>query len=155
VQRLFSTFLIFACLFATGHPTRALEPPNLEQVELEVALAPPHNEPVVGDKVARYRAELKGDVCWGRLQWEPKITAWGVNTWRSTDRIGHGWNAWQNSDYSIEKVRVSHTQNLSFWLNDNIALTTEYYMPLNRKSWGGHGLERHYYWLVGFRWQLF
>lgn len=154
MKRLFSTILMLMCLFSTIQ-AHALEPPHLEQLTVETAMAPPHNEPVVGNRVARYRAELKGDVRWGRLQWEPKITAWGVNAWRSTDAIGHGWDAWRNSDYSIEKIRVSHTQNLSLWLSDHVALTTEYYMPLNRKSWGGHGLERHYYWLVGFRWQLF
>lgn len=132
----------------------SFESPELEDLVIDVMMAPPHNEPVVGDKVARYRSEMKASVRWGRLQWEPKITAWGLNTWRATNRIGNGTNAWKNSDYSIEKVRVSHTQNLSLWLTDNFAMTTEYYMPLDRKSWGGHGLERHYYWLVGFELKL-
>jgi len=153
-MKLKTVFTIAFLLAALGLHTLCYAGPTLNSLELSATMAPPHNEPVVGDRVARYRAELTTDVRWGCLQWEPKLTAWGVNQWRSTADIGNGSDAWENSDYSIEKWRVSHTQNLSLWLTDYAALTTEYYMPLDRKSWGGHGLERHYYWLVGFKLKL-
>lgn len=141
---------LLLCLIAV--PAIAL--PTLDHLDLEVTMAPPHNEPVVGDMVARYRGQLSADIRWGRVQWEPKLTAWGVNQWQSTAVIGNGSDAWGNSDYTIDEYRISHTQNLSIWITDHAALTTEYYMPLDRKSWGGHGLERHYYWLVGFKLRL-
>lgn len=145
-----SVLIVLMCATAT----LAMPPVTLDALEVSAEFVPPHNEPVIGDRVARYRAELTSSISWGRIQWEPKITAWGVNKWRSTATIGNGADAWRNSDYSVETWRVSHTQNLSIWLTDNVAVTTEYYMPLKRKEWGGHGLECHYYWMVGFKAKL-
>lgn len=151
MRSIVSILLMLCCLAA---PAAASESLRLEQFTFDATFAPPHNEPVVGDRVARYRVQLAGDVRWWRFQWEPKLTAWGVNQWRSGATIGNGGDAWDNSDYSVDKWRVSHTQNLNVWVTDHLALTTEYYMPIDRKDWGGHGLESNYYWLVGFRWRL-
>ena len=160
MKRLISGMLLLGLLVCTAPAaaepfTPAAAAPKLEQLEISATFAPPHNEPVVGDRVARYRLQAELDLRWWRLQWQPKVTAWGVNRWRPTDVVGHGIpQAWENSDWSVEKWRISHTQSLSLWLTDALALTTEYYMPVDRKSWGGHGLERHYYWLVGAKWTL-
>ena len=131
----------------------ALAAPKIEDFYLTAEFAPPHNEPVVGDRVARYRSEAVLEVQWGRFTWRPTLTAWGVQKWQPTDIVGHGRDAWRNSDFEIETVRWSHTQNLDFRLTDSVSITTEYYMPLYRDTWGGHGLERHYYWLIGAKWR--
>lgn len=125
--------------------------PKLEHCYLTSEFAVPHNEPVIGDYVARYRAQAVAEVAWGRVTWEPRLTAWGVNTWRNSEQVGHFPESFANSDWSIEAVRLSTTQTLSLRLTDYLHLTTEYYMPFDRSRWGGHGLERHYYWLTGFK----
>ncbi len=142
--------ILMLCLL----PCTAVAGPELANLHLEATLSPPHNEPVIGDRVARYRVQAGADVRWGRVQWEPTLNAWGVNRWRTSEVVGHFPDSWGNSDWSIERWRVSMTHNLSLHLTDHVALTTEYYMPFDRKSWGGHGLERHYYWLIGMRWSL-
>lgn len=114
-----------------------------------LTFAPPHNEPVVGDRVARYRLYLDPEWRGEYVRFATPITIWGVNTWQPSKVVGHGSEAWSNSDWSVEKVRVAITPRLEIG-SQRLHFYTEYYMPLNRKSWGGHGLERHYYWLTGF-----
>lgn len=131
----------------------AFDGPRLEDFVVSAQFAPPHNEPVVGDRVARYRSEATAVLRWGKLEWQPKLTAWGVQKWQPTDIVGHGNDAWRNSDFGIETIRWSHTQTVKYHMTDSFALSSEYYMPLYRDTWGGHGLERHYYWLAGFEWR--
>lgn len=111
--------------------------------------APPHNEPVVGDRVARYRLHIEPGIEFKFLRYRLAINAWGVNHWRTSDTVGHGFpEAWEGSDWSVEEWRTSTTHRLELgpgWLH----FFTEYYLPLDRKSWGGHGMETNYYWLTG------
>lgn len=113
-----------------------------------LTVAPPHNEPVIGDKVARYRLQLHPEYATTYFRVSPEINVWGVNTWQPSDVVGHGWEAWQNSDWSVEEFRTSVTTRAEIGPKA-LHFYTEYYWPIDRKSWGGHGLERHYYWLVG------
>jgi hypothetical protein len=140
-------------LLALSLAASAFAAPVLDDFYLTAEFAPPHNEPVVGDRVARYRSEAHLVMRWGNLEWHPKLTAWGVQKWRPSDIVGHGEDAWRNSDFSVETVRWSHTQTLKYRMSESLAATTEYYMPLYRDTWGGHGLERHYYWLIGLEWR--
>ncbi|MEZ4599175.1 MAG: hypothetical protein R2940_05245 [Syntrophotaleaceae bacterium] len=118
-------------------------------LEYNITFAPPHNEPVVGDRVARYRVQLRPSVEFKYFRYNLKIDAWACNTWQSNDVIGNGGDAWDNSDYSIEKWRIGFTHRAEAGPKI-IHLFTEYYVPYDNDSWGGHGMERHYYWLVGF-----
>lgn len=109
--------------------------------------APPHNEPVVGNMVARYRLQLEPSVEWEWLRYKLTATAWGCNEWRSDP--GNGFpDAWEGSDWSVTEWRYSLTHRATVGPK-RLGLFVENYMPLNRNSWGGHGMERHYYLLTG------
>ncbi len=118
-------------------------------VRYNLTLSPPHNEPVVGDKVARYRLQIKPSVQFKYLRNEVQIDLWGCQTWRTPSQVGHGIpDAWQNSDWDIETVRVGITERMEIG-PQRLHGFTEYYIPVDRRAWGGHGMERHYYWLIG------
>lgn len=147
---LIASVLLFVTLFLGG----AHAAPTLDDLRLSVTFAPPHNEPVIGSYVARYRTELHGTVSWGPVEWTPRLTLWGVNTWRNSATVGHFPDSWGNSDWSIEHYRLSTTQQIKLRATDHLAVFAEHYLPFQNERWGGHGLERHYYWLTGIEWRL-
>jgi hypothetical protein len=112
-------------------------------------VVPPAHEPVIGNKVARYLLEVTPGYEDEYLRFGIALKAWGVNTWLHPDVRGHGWDKFTDSDYSVDEWRMSTTTRLEIG-PEKFHFTTEYYKPINSGEWGGHGLERHYYWLVGF-----
>ena len=48
--------IILSCLFSAVHAA-----PELERLDLEIAFVPPHNEPIIGDKAARYRLQIEAE----------------------------------------------------------------------------------------------
>lgn len=124
---LIALFLVFV------GPAQAQQGPL--SLYVTATFAPPHNEPVAGDRVARYRAELEPALHLGWLDVEGKLSAWGVQKWRPSSVVGNGFpEAW-------------------VW-PQRLGLFAEHYKPINRHSWGGHGMERHYYLLTGVRGRL-
>jgi len=117
-------------------------------LEYNFAFVPPHNEPVVGDKVARYRAQISPSLTTKWFRYHLDINAWLVNTWQSRDVVGNDWEAWRKSDWGVEDVRLSLLHRFSVG-PEKVGLFVENYQPIDRHSWGGQGMERHYYWLVG------
>lgn len=117
-------------------------------LEWRAAVVPPAHEPVVGDKVARYMIEITPQVETDYARAELTLRSWGVQTWRTPTVRGSGWEKYEDSDWGVEKWRTGMTARGELG-PDVLHLYTEYYYPFDRKSWGGHGLERHYYWLVG------
>jgi hypothetical protein len=117
-------------------------------LEFNTTFAPPHNEPVIGDKVARYRIQVTPSLQWGIVEFRLKSNWWGVNTWQHPSIVGHGYEAWENSDWSVEEWRWTGVSELSF----NTSKRTAVYI----ESEYTEGFEGHqsYYHLVGFRWQL-
>lgn len=109
---------------------------------------PPHHEPVVGDRVARYRLQLVPMMESRWFDFTGNFNIWGVNEWQDSQTAGDGWG---DADWSIDKWRYSAMYQVTFYPFDTktIGLFTEYYRPFHRHSWGGHGMERHYYWLIG------
>jgi hypothetical protein len=118
-------------------------------LEWNATFVPPHHEPVVGDKVARYRLQVIPGYEMEYFRISLQLDAWGVQTWQPSSVVGHNWQAYENSDWSVEEWRLGTTTRAEAG-PDKLHFYTEYYMPIDRKTWGGHGMERHYYWLVGF-----
>jgi len=119
-------------------------------LKYNLTTVPVNHEPVVGDKVARYRLQITPAVQIGRLSHEVQTNIWGVNTWRPRSMLGQGFvEKYENSDWTIENYRVSLMHTTKFDLIDKrLQLFSEYYYPIDRHSWGGMSL-RHYYWLIG------
>jgi len=112
------------------------------------AFVPPHNEPVVGNKVARYRIEMAPEIRFQYLQVSPTLTLWGVNTWVPRDQQLS--NRWRDDDWSVEEVRP--TFNLGIGLGpERLQLFSEYFAPLGNWSQRGAGSFSSYWWLVGVR----
>jgi len=124
-------------------------------MKYSLTFAPPHNEPVVGNRVARYRISATPKFDTKYLTTELQIDAWGVQRWRPTSVIGNGKEAWENSDWGVEEWRVGFTNRVWVWPFETrkIGIFTEHYFP-QRKNWGRHGMETNYYWLVGFGGEL-
>jgi hypothetical protein len=142
--RLVVTFLLCFIVFsATPASARALS------LKWNATLSPPHNEPVVGNRVARYRLQVAPHLDTRWLRYKLQANAWGVNRWQLTDVVGSGLEAWSGSDWSVEEWRFSLLHRIEVGPK-YLGLFMEGYMPIDRFSWGGHGMERHYYWLIGF-----
>lgn len=119
-------------------------------VGYNVSFAPPHNEPVIGNKVARYRVELAPTLTYKGFEYQVKGTAWGVNTWRRPADVGHFPDSWSHSDWTVDEWRYSVTQTATYWMGD-VGLFAEHYQPFGESDWGGHGLEDNYYLLMGVK----
>ena len=115
------------------------------------AFVPPHNEPVIGNKVARYRATVGADLHNDRLRVQPELLVWGVNTWQSGGSQKS--SSWFDDDWSIEDVRPAFNLELDFG-PENLHLYSEYYTPIGDWSRKGAGSFESYWWLVGVRGRL-
>ena len=115
-------------------------------LDWNATFAPPHHEPVV-DQVARYRLQAVPQVEWEFFTYELELNAWGVQPWQPSDVVGHFPESWGNSDWSVDKWRFSATHTLKIG-PDRLHFFTEYYMPFDRREWGGHGYD-NYYLLIG------
>lgn len=118
---------------------------------------PVNHEPVVGNLVARYRIQLEPRIDYKRFHYVAEMKAWGGQKWRNRSLLGDGFvEKYRNSDWSVETWRFAILHRLTFDLfGDRLGIYTEYYMPQDRHSWGGHGMERHYYLLTGIRGKIF
>jgi hypothetical protein len=148
---LISTFVLFAgSCFADA--ARAAGPEF--HGDYSLMFVPPKHEPVIGDKVARYRAEIMPSVLWGDVEIAAKLTAWGVQPW---ERGAVGDPAqWADRDWEVEEWRYAYTLYGTYRINKHVGIYTEYYKPINSESWGrSYGNESNYSWLVGVRGRLF
>lgn len=109
---------------------------------------PPAHEPVVGNKVARYLLEITPGWESEYFRLHAIVKAWGVNTWIPPDVRGHGWEKYENSDWSVEEWRISTTLKVEIG-PESLHFEVEYYRPRHNQTWGGHGMEKHYYLLAG------
>jgi hypothetical protein len=124
--------------------------PPTAHLNYSAMFVPPHHEPIVGNRVARYRVEVEPVMEWGKLETSLKLTSWGAQRWNRN--VGNGIpDAWQDSDWSIEEWRHALTHKATYWIKPKFGIYSEYYKPLEHESWGGHGQEIHYYWLLGIR----
>ena len=119
-------------------------------LDYNLTFVPPHNEPIVGSKVARYRIQATPKLELGKyFRYEIDVTAWGVNDWRTSEVVGHGFpEAWEGSDWSVDEWRFSMTHKVELG-TDKFHGYIEGYRPINGDEWGGVSM-RHYHLLVGF-----
>ena len=142
-------FLIIVCA-VVPLTVLAIEIPSLDQIAIDATFAPPHNEPVIGDKVARYRMRTVTQAHWWRMSVLAEVNLWGCNKWRTPDKVGHGIpDAWEGSDWSIEEVRWDANYEAALALSRHFDVFTEYKWT---QEYRGHD---SYYWLTGFRWRLY
>ena len=140
--------LLIAALLALALPAQALDYDL--GLKYNLTFVPPHNEPIVGSLVARYRAEITPTLQLGKyVHYELDLTTWGVNKWRTSEVVGHGFpEAWEGSDWSVDEWRVSTTHRLILGA-EKFHGYVEGYRPIDGQSWGGVSM-RHYHLLVGF-----
>ena len=118
---------------------------ELTRLEFSAAFAPPHNEAVVGDRVARYKAEADGSVRIWKFVLDGNFRLWGVQGWREWDRVGHGFpEAWRNSDWGIERFRYDWTVKAGV---DNF----EPVQAFVEHNFREYGTNDRYYWMTGLR----
>jgi len=133
--------VLMAAIFSL--PAFALE----THLDWNAAFAPPHNEPVVGNKVARYRLQLEPQVKLSCLRLTGQVNIWAVNTWTSRD--SHESKSWKHDDWSIEDLRYTFKVRGDIG-PEKLSLFTEYYQPINSADWGkGATSFGSYWWLVG------
>lgn len=123
--------------------------PHLGQLSVDATFAPPHNEPVIGNKVARYRVRLLHNITWEKLEWEGQYFFWGVSTWRHPSTIDDGFPAaWEDSDWSVEEWRLTQIHRVSYRTSTHVDLFVEH---KREQEFPGN---RSYYYLVGIRFRL-
>jgi len=125
---------------------------HLNRLDFAVAFAPPHNEPIVGDKVARYKLEGNGGLLIGPVTFDVNAELWGLNQWDSPNAVGHGFpDAWRNSRWGVETARLDWTMTLGYYLTKK----TQAYIEHNRWDYVGGAIPSshisEYYWMVGLR----
>jgi hypothetical protein len=111
-------------------------------------VAPPHNEPVFGDKVVRYRAQLLTEVEWKFIRYSLEFNAWGTQQWQPSSVVGHFPDSLEGSDWGVEAWRYTNKHILEIG-SENLYWFNEYYLPIDRHDIKGHGMENNYYWLTG------
>jgi hypothetical protein len=145
-------FLTALMLFAVV-PAMAMD---LERMEVSAAFAPPHNEPVVQDMVARYKVEADGGIrFWKRVTFDANLKAWFLQGWRTPDAVGHGFpDAWRGSDWNAERVRIDYNLKLGVDVYKSVQVFVEHnkYGYLTTAAPSAHASE--YYWMTGLRWRL-
>jgi len=113
---------------------------------------PPHNEPVVGNKVARYRTTIGAELTQGWFYLNPELTFWHVNTW--TPANTHVTSSWEHDDWSIEGTRPTLDLNLEIGPETMPHLYSEYFAPLGNWSQRGAGSFSSYWWIIGIKGRL-
>jgi len=129
---------------------------DLERFEVSAAFVPPHNEPIVQDMVARYKAEADGSVrFWKRFTFDANMKVWFLQEWRTPDRVGHGFpEAWKGSDWNFERARMDYTLKLGVDVIGPVQVFMEHnkYNYLTDAAPADH--QHEYSWLAGVRWRM-
>jgi len=129
---------------------------DLERFEVSAAFVPPHNEPIVQDMVARYKAEADGSIrFWKRVTFDANMKVWFLQEWRTPDRVGHGFPAaWKGSDWNFERARLDYTLKLGVDVIGPVQVFMEHnkYNYLTDAAPADH--QHEYSWLAGVRWRM-
>ena len=139
---------VLIILLSVSAPALAYEVGDADiNLELSAQFAPPHNEPVIGNRVARYRIQITPTLDWGIVHYRIEANAWGVNIWQRPNVVGHGVpEAWENSDWSVEEWRYTGTGTLLIDLGAGTSLFVE---STYTEKFVGNG---SYYNLFGLKW---
>ncbi len=128
---------------------------DLERFEISAAFTPPHNEPIVQDMVARYKAEADGSIrFWRRVTLDANVKAWFLQDWRRPEIVGHGFpDAWRGSDWNFERVRLDYNLKLGVDVYGGWQAFVEHnkWDYLTAAAPSSHVSE--YYWMTGVRYR--
>jgi len=140
---LLTVLILFTVLVTPVHAAPFLEHTHLDW---NLTAVPPHNEPVVGNKVARYRLQLEPQIEYKFFRAEAQLNAWAVNTWKPKHMQAS--TAWKDDDWTVEEIRYTTKFRVEVGPKP-LALFMEYYQPIN-DGWGkGASSFGSYWWLVG------
>jgi hypothetical protein len=147
--------IFFLALFALLVAVPAF-PLDLERLEVSAAFTPPHNEPIIQDMVARYKAEADGGIrFWKRVTFDANLKLWFLQDWRTPDQVGHGFpEAWEGSDWNFERVRFDYNLKLGVDVYKSLQVFVEHqkwdYLTEARPA----AQVSEYYWMTGIRWRV-
>lgn len=121
-------------LFALSLPTPC-EAFTVTDLSLGAGFYSPHGEQVVGDKVGRYRLDLQGEAEQDRLTMGARLYLFGVNTWQKPHIVGHGFDAWDGSDWAVEDWRWEVQFRAGWKMTDRASLFYEHW---RQEEFQGH-----------------
>ena len=121
-------------------------------LDLSAGLVPPHNEPILGDRIARYKAEIEAGAEWKRLTLDLDTKLWGLNQWQRN--IGSGWDAWENTEWGgLDGYRWETNAKLGFRIYKGFGLVWE--SQRNRYiDYTPKNFPDKYWNIVGIRWKI-
>jgi len=129
--------------------------PKLEKLEASVMFTPPHNEPIVQDMVARYKAEFDTSIRFlKRVTLDANAKMWFLQDWRTPEIVGHGFpDAWRGSDWNFERVRLDYNLKLGLDVYGPWQVVVEHnkWDYLSKSLPNDHVNE--YYWMAGIRYR--
>ena len=145
-------FAVVLALLLSASTAMALD---LERFEASAAFAPPHNEPVVNDQVARYKVEGDGSIrFWKRMTFDANLKFWFLQDWRTGEVVGHGFpDAWRGSDWNFERVRMDYNLKLGI----DIVGPFQAFVEHNKWAYVSESKPSNisdYYWITGIRWRM-
>ncbi len=128
---------------------------DLTRLEVSAAFTPPHNEPVIGNYVARYKVEGDAAIRAWRFTLDGNVKAWFLQNWRTPEVVGHGFpDAWRGSDWGFHSVRLDYNVKLGFDIVRHLQAFVEH------NKWGfvteapAGSKPSDYYWMTGFRYKF-
>lgn len=141
--------LLVLALFLAAAPAPAAAGIGLRALDIDLVVAPPHNEPVLPVSLARYGLRVFHQVDWWRLEWEGDNVAWGTHA-----REGHPDcsfpDSWRNDTWNLDAIPLSITNRLLFRITDRVHLFAENHAV--RYVWGDFvPYNRMVHNLFGFR----
>lgn len=151
-------FLICAIVcfvMVMSHTTGFAGMAQITDANVGVLFTIPHNEPVINDKVARYRLDHNiGVKLFNFVKINYKGDLWAVNTWRTPEVVGHGFpDAWRGSDWTVEGWRYDYLVTAYMPVTSsgrlNVGVEHNKYWWITPDATGGHA--SNYWWQVGIK----
>lgn len=147
---------IFATLVGWALVAVCLIPLSARAAEIHLdyraAVAVPKHDPILGKYIERYNLSLTPSLESKYFRYSLELAAHGGVNWIA-DVSGDPLQ-WGDSDWSVDAWRYTLTHKAHIG-PEYLGVETEFYMPVDRGNWGGHGRETEYYWLLGVGGQLF
>lgn len=128
---------------------------DVTRFEVSAAFTPPHNEPIVGNKVARYKVEGDAGLRLWRFTLDGNAKVWFLQDWRTPEVVGHGIpDAWRGSDWGFDAARLDYNAKLGFDLVGGWQAFVEHNKWSHLAGIPPSVHANEYYWMTGFRYKL-
>ena len=159
MKKLFACLVVLvSCSFSSLTNASSINATRLEisRLELSAAFTPPHNEPIIQDKIARYKLEGDFGFRYWRIDLDVNTKVWFLNDWQTPDEVGHGFpTAWENTNWNFNGSRLDFNVKLGMRVYDRLQVFVEHYQYeyLSGSKPASHASE--YYWMTGLRWKIY